>query len=98
MTLKEIMEALLAGKKLHRWHWIDDYIHMDDKGRVVDRDGNSYAGSLVYRPQEWSIFERKLTDEELIAEWEFKANGRRPDSQEAHIYKTCARQLKDRKL
>lgn len=39
MTDREIMEALLAGKKLRARHWGHEWLQLNELGEIVDERG-----------------------------------------------------------
>ncbi len=44
MTTKEIMEALLQGKKLRGIEWKkEEYVYLDEKGNLIDEKGCSHS-------------------------------------------------------
>lgn len=72
---KELMEALIAGKKIRVRSWDkDEYIYLNDRSIIVSNEGEPFSLSMT-NPIVWDVFEEPKKLEEVY-QWRF----RKPES------------------
>jgi len=57
------LKELMAGKKIKAIEWDDNYIYIDKKGQIVDKNGNLF-NFMTAKETEWAIFEEKKETED----------------------------------